>query len=54
LLSALEERHLTFTYVVVFRICQPENIDYLVLSNLNTCTLPFEEFSEEWLFDGKA
>jgi hypothetical protein len=51
LLYELAEYHLTHTYTVVFRFCQLENIDYLVLSYLNTGDLPFEEFSEEWLFD---
>jgi hypothetical protein len=39
------------TYAVVFRVCQLENIDYLVLRCLNTGALPYEEFSVEWLFD---
>jgi hypothetical protein len=54
LLSELAEHHLTHTYAVVFHFCQLENIDYLVLRYLNTGALPFEEFSEEWLFDGEA
>jgi hypothetical protein len=53
LLSELEEHHLTHTYAVVFLWCQLESIDYLVLRYLNTGALPFEEFSEEWLFDGE-
>jgi hypothetical protein len=52
LLSELEEHHLTHIYAVVLLFCQYENIDYLVLRYLNTAALPFEEFSEEWLFDG--
>jgi hypothetical protein len=48
------EHQLTRTYAVVFRFCQLENIDYLVLGYLNTSDLPFEEFSEVWLFDGEV
>jgi hypothetical protein len=54
LLSELPEHHLTHTYAVVFCFCQLENIDYLVLRYLNTGDLPFEECSEEWLFDREA
>jgi len=54
LLSELAEHRVTHTYAVVFRFCQYENIDYLVLRYLNTGALPFEEFSEEWLFDGET
>jgi hypothetical protein len=54
LLIQLEEAHLTHTYQVVFRFCQLENIDYLVLRYLNTGALPFEEWAEEWLFDGEV
>jgi hypothetical protein len=54
LLSELEEHHLTHIYAVVFLFCQLENIDYLVLRYINTGALPFEEFSEEWLFDGEV
>jgi hypothetical protein len=39
---------------VVFRFCQLENIDYLVLRYLNTGALPFEQWAEEWLFDGEV
>jgi hypothetical protein len=53
LLIQLEEAHLTHTYRTVFRFCQLENIDYLVLRYLNTGALPFEEWAEEWLFDGE-
>jgi len=53
LLSALEEHQLTHIYAVVFHFCKLENIDYLVLRYINTGALPFEEFSEEWLFDGE-
>jgi hypothetical protein len=45
----LEEARLTHTYRVVFRFCQLENIDYLVLRYLNTSALPFDEWAEEWL-----
>jgi len=54
LLSELEEHRLTHIYAVVFLFCQLENIDYLVLRYINTGALPFEEYSEEWLFDGEA
>jgi hypothetical protein len=54
LLFQLEEAHLTHTYQTVFRFCQLENIDYLVLRYLNTGALPFEEWAEEWLFHGEA
>jgi hypothetical protein len=54
LLIQLEEAHLTHTYQTVFRFCQLENIDYLVLRYLNTGALPFEEWAEEWLFDGEV
>jgi hypothetical protein len=53
LLSELAEHHLTHTYAVVIRFCELENINYLVLRYINTGALPFEEFSEEWLFDGE-
>jgi hypothetical protein len=53
LLFELAEHCFTHTYAVVFRFCQLENFDYLVLRYLNTGALPFEEFSEEWLFDGE-
>jgi hypothetical protein len=36
---------------MVFRFCQLENIDYLVLRYVNTGALPFEEWAEEWLYD---
>jgi hypothetical protein len=50
----LAEHCLTHIYTVVFRFCQLEIIDYLVLRYLITGALPFEEFSEEWLFDVEA
>ena len=53
LLSELEEQGLTRIYAVVLLFCQLENIDYLVLRYINTGALPFEEISEEWLFDGE-
>jgi len=53
LLSELEEQGLTRIYAVVLLFCQLENIDYLVLRYINTGALPFEQFSEEWLFDGE-
>jgi hypothetical protein len=54
LLTQLEKAHLTHTYHVVFRFCQLENIDYLVLRCINTGALPFEEWAEEWLFEGEV
>jgi hypothetical protein len=54
LLFELAEHRSTDTYAVVFRFCQLENIDNLVLQYLNTSALPYEEFSEEWLFDGET
>jgi hypothetical protein len=54
LLFQLEEAHLTHTYQTVFRFCQLENIDYLVLRYLNTGAQPFEEWAEEWFFDGEV
>jgi len=53
-LYSLKEHHQIHTYRVVFRCCQLEGIDYLVLRYLNTGALPFEELSEEWLYDGEA
>jgi len=47
LLFSLEEQGLRHTYWVVYRFCELENIDYLVLGYLRTGLLPFEEFSEE-------
>jgi len=54
LLHSVDEQHITHMYRVVFRFCELEGIDYLVLRYLNTGALPFEEFSEEWLFDGQV
>jgi len=51
LLYSLQKHHLTHTNRVVLRFCQLEDIDYLVLGYLNTGSLPFEEFSEDRLFD---
>jgi hypothetical protein len=47
LLTQLDEARLTHTYREVFRFCQLENIDYLVLRYLNTGAQPFEEWAEE-------
>jgi len=54
LLYHLAEFRLTDTYQVVFRFCELENIDYLVLRYLNTGRLPFEEWAEDWLHDGEV
>jgi hypothetical protein len=43
----------THIYRVVFDFCKSDGIDYLVLRDLNTGLLPFEAYSEEWLFDGE-
>jgi hypothetical protein len=51
LLFQLEEHHLTHIYHVVFLFCKYEDIRYLVLRYLNTGMLPFEEFSEDYLFN---
>jgi hypothetical protein len=51
LLFELAEHNLTHSYTVVLCFCQGENIDFVVLQNLKTGALPFEEFSEEWFFD---
>jgi len=51
LLFSLHEHNQIHTYQVVFRFAQLEIIDYLVLRNLNTGLLPFEEFSEDQYFD---
>jgi hypothetical protein len=53
LLFELAEHRLSHTYAVVFRFCQLENIDCLVLRYLNTGALRYEECSKEWLFDGE-
>jgi len=54
LLFSLNEQCLTRTYQAVFRFCELEGIGYLALIYLNTGALPFQEFSEEWLFDGEV
>jgi len=53
-LFELAEHHFTHIYAVVFRFCQLENTDQLVLRYLNSGALPYEEFSEEWLYDGEV
>jgi len=54
LLSRLEEAGSTRTYRDVFRVCELENIDYVVLRYLNTGASPFEEWAEEWLHNGEV
>jgi hypothetical protein len=54
LLFCLEEHRLYHIYAVVQRYCELENIGYLVHRYLCTGALPFEEFSEEWLYDGEV
>jgi hypothetical protein len=51
LLYQLAKAGLSRTYRDVFRFCELESIDYLVLRYLNTGALPFEEWAEEWLHD---
>jgi hypothetical protein len=45
---------LTHIYGVVFLFCKPRNIGYQVLRYLKTGTLPFKEYSEDWLINSKA
>jgi len=52
LLSQMAEACSTHTNEVVFHFCEQEDIDYLVLRHLNTGARPFEEWPEEWLYDG--
>jgi len=54
LLFSLDNQHLTHTCRGVFHFRELEGVDYLVLRYLNTGALPFEEFSEDWLFDGEV
>jgi len=54
LLFTLHEHSLHHIYQVVFRFLQHEHLDYLVSRYLNTGLLPFEEFSEDLLFDEEA
>jgi hypothetical protein len=54
LLFELAVHQLTHPYAGVYHFCQLENIDYLVLRYLNTSALPYDMFSEDWLFDGDA
>jgi len=54
LLFQFEEAHSTHTYWLILHFCQLEKINYLVLRYLNTCVLPFEEFSEDSLFDDEG
>jgi hypothetical protein len=53
MLSESAEHLLTYTHTVVFRFCQLENINYLVLRYHNTGAVPFEEFSKELLVEGE-
>jgi len=54
LLCQLEEHHLTHIYRGVFLFGKYEGIRYLVLKYLNTSTLRFKEFSEDWLLDDEV
>jgi len=53
LLSQLAEAGLTRTYRDVFRFCELEGIDFLVLRYLNTGLPPFKEWAAEWLHEGE-
>jgi hypothetical protein len=50
----LAEADLTHTYQVVFRFCELEDIDFLVLRYFNTSAPPFEEWAVEWLYNGEV
>jgi len=50
----MAEFQLTHTYAAAIHYCEHKNIDVLVLWYLNTGRLPFEEFPEEWLYNGEA
>jgi len=50
-LYQLAEAGSTRTYRNVFRFCELESINYLVLRYLNTGALPFEEFTEQRLHE---
>jgi len=54
LLFELDEQRLTHISAVVWLFVRSEGIEYLVLRYLRTGLLPFEEFSEEWSYDGEA
>jgi hypothetical protein len=54
LLSQLAYAGLTRTYRDVFRFCEIENTDYLVLRYLNTGALPVEEWAKPWLYEGEV
>jgi hypothetical protein len=53
LLFKLAHHQLTHIYTVGYHFCQLENIDYMVLGYLNTGIVPFEEYSEDWLFNSE-
>jgi len=53
-LYSVQEHQLIHTYRVVFRSCELEDIDNLVLRYLNIGALPFEEFPKEWLSNGET
>jgi hypothetical protein len=54
LLIQLNEAGLTHTYRDDLRHCELENINYLVLGYVNTGAGPYEEWAEEWLYDGEV
>jgi len=53
-LFELDEQHLIHTYRVVLCFTPLDGIDYLLVRNLSTRLLPFEEYCEKWLFDGEV
>jgi hypothetical protein len=50
----LEELRLFHINRVVFHSCESDNIGCLVLRYLNTGALPFQEVSQNWLYDDEA
>ena len=54
LLIQLDEAGSTLTYRDVFRYCELENINFLVLRYVKTGAGPFEEWAEDWLHDGEV
>jgi hypothetical protein len=54
LLIQLDEAGFTHTDRDIWRYCELENIDYLVLRYVNTGAGPYEEWAEDWLHDGEV
>jgi len=53
-LFQLEEHFLTDTDRVALIFCELENFDLLVHRYLNTGKLLFEQFSEDWWYNGET